>query len=171
MSEGDKHPVRLSRRAAILGTLAPVTTLAGTAPSRINCLNSVSVAVNAHRRAVAELTALMALQEQTDRARRAADPASRQGFQVRLAKLLVIEGQLSSAEMEAADLITKAVPRNLFEIEEVLRYVRERFEKDGYEMYEGDGYRALLLAAECAICNAVGLPAPQRDRFSWGGSI
>jgi len=143
-----------------------VTTLGGIAPSRINRLDSVSVAINAHRRAVAELTALLALQEQTDRARRAADPASRQGFEIRLAQLLVIEGQLSCAEMEAADLITKAVPRSLFEIEEMLRYVRERFEQDGYAMYEGDGYRALLLAAECAICNAVGLPIPQRDRCS-----
>ena len=116
MSEGDEYLVRLSRRAAILGTLAPVTTLGGIAPSCINRLDSVSVAINAHRRAIAELTAVITLQEQTDRARRAADPASRQGFEIRLAKLLVIEGQLSCTEMAAADRITKAVPRNLFEI-------------------------------------------------------
>jgi hypothetical protein len=39
--------------------------------------------------------------------------------------------------------------------------VRERLTQDDYVMYEEDGYRALLMSAECAICRAAGLPAPR----------
>jgi hypothetical protein len=51
--------------------------------------------------------------------------------------------------------LARTLPATLAGAVAVLRYVRERFRRDNYALYEEDGYRVLLLSTERAISRAV----------------
>lgn len=162
MAQAESHSI--TRRSPVAGSavaipvvaLASVPVLAGEAAS-----DPILAVIDDHRRAYADVIALLAAQDATDQALREADAAARPQLEARLADLCAAEGPLGLAEMRAAVRLAETVPETLAGAAAALRYVRERF-ADDYAMYEEDGYRALLLSTECAICRAAGLSAPRQ---------
>jgi len=154
----------ITRRALVAGsaTAIPIAALASAPVLACEAVcDPILGVIDGHRRAYADVVALLAAQEAADRALREADAAVRSVREARLADLCAAEGPLGLAEMRAAARLAGAVPETLAGAAAVLRYVRERF-ADDYAMYEEDGYRALLLSTERAICHAAGLSAPQQ---------
>ena len=119
----------------------------------------IPAAIGDHRRAYADLLRLFAAQQAADTALRHADDSLRPALAAHLARLCEAEGPLGRVEMAAADRLARTVPQSLAGAAAALRYVRQRFERDDYAMYEDDGYRALLFSTERAICRAIGQPA------------
>jgi len=143
---------QLTRRAALTGTLVDVGVPALSVSPSLASFDPIALAIDAHRRVYADLTALLAAQDAADKALRDAEAFARPVCEARLAALCAAEGPLGCAEMKAAARIAETVPNTLENAAAVLRYVRERFERDGYPMYEEDGYRASLFSTERAIC-------------------
>ncbi len=154
----------ITRRSLVAGSVAaiPVAALASThVLAREALVDPILAVIDSHRRAYADVVSLLAAQDATDKALRETDKIMRPVLEARLADLCAAEGPLGLAEMEAAARLAGTVPETFAGAAAVLRYVRGLF-ADDYPMYEEDGYRALLLSTECAICRSAGLSDPQQ---------
>jgi hypothetical protein len=121
-------------------------------------------AIEGHRRVFEELRRLLAEQDATERELRRAPRGERAALEARLVGLCEAEGLLGCAETKASLRLAKTVPANLNGAAASLRYVRERYDRGQYPMYEEDGYRLLLFSTERAICAAAGIAVPQPGR-------
>lgn len=147
MSKAEHSRTKLSRRAAIGGTLASAFPgLALPAPA-----DPIFALIDAHARAYADVVALMAAQDEADAALQRADALVRPALQARLDALCSAEWPLAQVERSTADRIATTVPASLAGMAAVLRHVRAIYERDEFPLYEEDGYRVLLHTAERAI--------------------
>jgi len=162
MAQAESHSI--TRRFLVAGSAAAVAVLASAPVLACEAVcDPILAVIDGHRRAYADVVALLAAQDAADQALREANDTMRPVREARLADLCAAEGPLGLAEMQAAARLAGTVPETLAGAAAVLRYVRERF-ADDYAMYEEDGYRALLLSTERAICHAAGLSAPIASR-------
>jgi len=151
----------ITRRSLVAASSALIPAAAVAASACGPGDDPILAAIDHHRRVYADLVALFAAQDAAGRALRAADDSTRPLVEARLSALCAAEGPLGRAEMRAADRLAETVPSTLAGAAAALRYVRERFAHDDYVMFEEDGYRALLMSTECAMCRAAGLPEPR----------
>jgi len=154
MAQAERRSI--TRRQVVAASVIPV----GGAFHVAAAADPMLAAIDRHARAYADVVALLAAQDAADRALQGSDAAARPRLQARLDALCEAEGPLGRVEMEATDCLIHTVPATLAGAAAALRYVRELFARGGYPLCEEDGYRALLLSTECAICREIGLPAP-----------
>ncbi len=149
MAEAERHCI--TRRHLVAASAAvPVAAVAAFPVLACGEAGSdpIFAAIDAHRRAYADLLTLFEAQAAAEQA----------GLAARLDKLCAAEGPLGRVEMAAAGRLARTVPATLAGAAAVLRYVRERFKRDHYALYEEDGYRVLLFSIERAICRAIRQP-------------
>jgi hypothetical protein len=143
-------PRSITRRALVAASVMPVLPAPGCAAS-----DPIYTAIAAHRRAYADVIALIARQDVANAALQAAGAADRAALAARLHELCEAEGPLGRAEMNATDRLLATVPETLAGAAATLAYVRVLFERDDYPITEDDGYRTLLASTECAIVRAL----------------
>jgi hypothetical protein len=147
MSKATDSRTKLSRRAAIAGTLASaVPAVAIPAPA-----DPIFALIDAHARAYADVVALMAAQDKANAALQQADATAQPALEARLEALCKAEWPLAQIERATADRIATTVPATLAGMAAVLRHVRAIYERDEFPLYEEDEYRVLLHTAERAI--------------------
>jgi hypothetical protein len=143
MAQAKRHCI--TRRCLIAASAAVPVAAVAPVLSSVAVSDPIFAAIAEHRRAYADLLALFDAQAAADKA----------GLAARLDQLCAAEGPLGQMEMAATDRLARTVPQSLAGAAAALRYVRERFERDAYPLYEEDGYRVLLLSTERAICRAL----------------
>lgn len=147
MSKATDSRTKLSRRAAIAGTLASAVPAAAIpAPA-----DPIFALIDAHARAYADIVALMAAQDEANAALQQADALAQSALEARLEAFCKAEWPLAQIERATANRIAKTVPATLAGMTAVLRHVRTIFERDEFPLYEDDEYRVLLHTAERAI--------------------
>jgi hypothetical protein len=148
--------------SAAMAPIQPALDFAGAQSGlRAEAADPVYAAIAAHDRAYAQIVALLAAQDAADAALQEADALARPALEARLDELCEAEGPLGRAEMDATRRLVATVPATLAGAAAALSYIRTLFIRDGYAPCEEDGYRALLLSTECAVCRAIALPEPE----------
>jgi hypothetical protein len=120
-------------------------------PARACVPDPIFAAIEAHRRAYAEILALLDAQTAVDETLQQADAITRPALEARLDELCRAEGPLGRLEIRTSKRMAATVPETLEGAVAVLRYLRELFARDDYAPFEEDGYRTLLFSTECAI--------------------
>ena len=146
----------ITRRRRVAASTAIIPTIGGFPLHAEASPDPIFAMIDAHRRAYADVVALLARQAAADQALQHANKAARPTLRKKLDALCEAEGPLGLSEIEASTLMAATVPATLPGLLALLRYVRGLYENDGYPLYEDDGYRALLISAERAIERAIG---------------
>lgn len=141
----------ITRRHLVAGAATVIPALGGLLPVHAAASDPIFAAIDAHRRAYADVLALLDAQAAAAQALQAADAAAYSALAARLDALCVAEGPLGLVEMKASARLAATVPASLDGAVAVLRYARALFERDDYPLCEDHGYRTLLFSIERAI--------------------
>jgi hypothetical protein len=149
----------ITRRSLFSGALALVPAAAipaFAAPATPTAPDPIFTAIEAHRRAYAELNAFLHELAAIEQAAWHAPRGKRRAANKRLAEAYKTERRLGDIEHEAIENFVATVPHTLDGAVAALRYVRERYD-EGEAMCEEEDWMTLLASIEQAICRAAGL--------------
>lgn len=152
----------ITRRSFVSGAMAAVPAAmvaANSAASAPAIPDPIFAAIDAHRRAYAELDAFLRELAVFEQAAWHAPRGSRRAANKRLAAAYKDERRFGTIEHDAIEKLVATVPQTLHGAAAALRYVREFFEQ-GNSMCEEEDTIALLASTEQAICRAAGLRVP-----------
>lgn len=162
MAQAEHDPI--TRRSILSGVLAVVPAAlipANPAASAPAISDPIFAAIDAHRRAYAQLDTFLYELADIEQAAWHAPRGKRRAANTRLAEAYRTERRLGGIEHNAIEAFVATVPHTLDGAVAALRYVRERY-NEGETMCEEEDCMTLLASIEQAICRAAGLAAPSR---------
>jgi hypothetical protein len=156
MAQAERNSI--TRRSLFSGALAlvPVTLVRAAAPATPATPDPIFAAIDAHRRAYAQLDAFLHGLADIEQAAWHAPRGKRRAANRRLAEAYKNERRLGDIEHDAIEAFVATVPQTLHGAAAALRYVRERYD-EGEAMCEEEDCMTLLASIEQAICRAAGL--------------